>query len=249
MTRKQALLGVLENISKQKKSDRNLEIIEKLKEIANEMPFTEWSKATIFDTLEQFAIDNGRNPKVSDLRAKGMPPHPVIKHRFNMTAKEFLDTYFPTSQKCNSRIFGNKSKEEWLEFFVNEYKRIKPSSAEEYNSYREKNSPSWASIAKMFSIERWNDFKKLAKVPDYYKKIEKLPRKGEGRNFKIIYHSDVKDEMVKIDQEVKVVKEELEDLMIKHREALQKRKHAIPPDLYKELMQIPDLSYIRSWVN
>ena len=167
MTRKQALHKALEALDDQ-------EAKEKIAEIMADMPFTGWSERTIFDTIDQFVIDHGRIPTVTDFKKKGLPPHPVIKLRFGTPLREFLDKYYPTKKLCNSKIFAHKSRDEWRDFFVNEYHKIKPNSAEEYNSHRPVGSPSWATIAKLFEITKWVDWLLFCGIKRYTRKPSQL---------------------------------------------------------------------------
>ena len=154
MTRKQALHIALKVLTDD-------EAVRKINEILEDMPFTGWSERTIFDTIDQFILDNGRTPTATDFKKKGLPPHPVIKLRFGVTLKEFLLKYYPSPKLCNSRIYFYRTKEEWKTLFICDYIRIKPRSAEEYNNLRDEYLPSWATVAKMFGISKWLDWIKL----------------------------------------------------------------------------------------
>ena len=63
MTRKQALIQALQIL--EDKEAKN-----KIKEILDEMPFIHWSEKTIFDTIDQFIIDNKRIPNSRDFKYK-----------------------------------------------------------------------------------------------------------------------------------------------------------------------------------
>lgn len=99
MTRKTALRKALEVVT-------DKEVANKLQEIMNDLPLTSWSENTIFDSLEQWIEDNGRTPTTTDLKQKGLPPHTVIKQKFNMTAKEFLTKYY--KKPCNPKPYRKK---------------------------------------------------------------------------------------------------------------------------------------------
>ena len=156
MTRKQAVCKALALLKHMEPSAEIEETMEKLEEILCEMPFTRWSEETIHDTLKQFAAEHGRNPTATDLKRKGMPPHPVIKLRFGMTAKEFLHTFYPTEPRAHeSTPYGGKSKEEWTADFIVQFGEIKPASAEQYDKQRQKKTPSWQTIARYNGQTRW----------------------------------------------------------------------------------------------
>jgi len=153
MTRKQALHKALEALTdKDAKS--------KIQEILGDMPFTGWGEKTIFDTLDQFVIDYGRMPNTSDFKKKGLPPHTVIRLRFGINLKEFLQKYYPPEMMCASRLYYEKSEEEWMDLFIQDYIRNKPSSAEKYNKTRKQGTPSWQTISAMFGIRKWSEWLK-----------------------------------------------------------------------------------------
>lgn len=146
MTRKQALHKALEVLS-------DSEVINRINEIIDELPLTGWSEKTIFDTIDQFVIDHGRNPTATDFIPKGMPPHPVIKLRFGMTLGEFLARHYPQPEK--------RSREEYKEMFISEYARIKPRGACDFNNTRAANIPTWGTFAKMFDMNKWFEWLKF----------------------------------------------------------------------------------------
>ena len=160
MTRKQALHKALESVSDEA-------VRSKIREILEDIPFTNWTERTIFDTIDQFIIDNGRTPTVTDFKKKGLPPHPVIKLRFGMTLKEFLVKHYPQDRQCDSKIYYAKSREEWQEDFLEQFDVIKPYSAEVYNSKRCEGTPSWATVARLFGITKWLGWLSFCKVAPY----------------------------------------------------------------------------------
>ena len=162
MTRKQALRKALEALT-------DKETKEKIIEILDEMPFTGWSERTIFDTIDQFVIDNGRVPTATDFKKKGLPPHPVIKLRFGIDLREFLDKYYPLHKLCDSKVYYTKPKEEWQEIFISDYIQNKPVSAEEFNKVRQPDTPSWATVAGMFGIGKWLDWLDFCGLERYSK--------------------------------------------------------------------------------
>lgn len=97
MTRNQALLSVFALF--EGKNEHQAEI-NKLKEIASVMPFTEWDDATLIDAIEHFMAENGRVPTVTDFKKEnGLPANPVIRQRYKMNLREWLDKNFPTYYK------------------------------------------------------------------------------------------------------------------------------------------------------
>lgn len=169
MTRKEALTNAISLINAIPKTDETEIIVKKLLEITNDIPITNWTEATIFDTLDQFVIDNKRNPTTTDLKAKDMPPHPVIKLRFGFTAKEFLKKHYPQPQAlCNSKAFGSKSASEWLEIFKEEYNRTKPTSAADFNEKRLSGLPTWITFARILGGKNWIELLEIANIAKIY---------------------------------------------------------------------------------
>lgn len=168
MTRKQALHKALESIN-------DNEVRSKIEEILEDMPFTGWSERTIFDTIDQFILDNKRIPTTTDFKFRRLPPHTVIKLRFGVTLKEFLLKYYPIEKLNKSAIYYDRPREHWQIDFIKQYHNIKPYGAEQYNDARNINTPSWATVAKMFDITKWLNWLAYCEVIPYTNK-RKLPR-------------------------------------------------------------------------
>jgi hypothetical protein len=145
MTRKQALHKALEVMTDQ-------EAVEKIHELLEALPLTGWSERTIFDTIDQFVLDHGKNPTATDFIPKGMPPHTVIKLRFGMTLGEFLERYYPQPKV---------SRKKQREIFIAEYKRIIPESASDFNEHKATGVPTWITFSRMFGIGRWLEWLKF----------------------------------------------------------------------------------------
>jgi len=161
MTRKQALHKALEALT-----DETAKA--KIAAIIDDMPCTGWSEGTIFDTIDQFILDHGRVPTVTDFRKKGLPPHPVIKSRFHMTLREFLNKHYP--KLCPSKIYFAETKEHWRDVFLADYHANRPCSAEAHNAKRTGGTPSWQTIAKMFGVTKWVDWLNFCEVVPYVHK-------------------------------------------------------------------------------
>jgi len=137
-----------------------------------DLPLTSWTEKTIFDSINQFTQDHGRTPTVSDFRKKGLPPHPVIKLRFGITLREFLNIYYPENKLCSSKIYFTETKEYWRDCFLADYHANKPCSAEEHNAKRTNGTPSWQTTAKMFSVLKWVAWLNFCNVIPYVNKRE-----------------------------------------------------------------------------
>ena len=103
MTRKQAIFKAILKIRAQK--EQNEDLVAKLTEIADAMPFVKWSEGTVRDCVEQFMSDHGRLSTVTDFKVKdGMPAHALFPYLFKMTAHEWMERNFPTYYKPSVTI-------------------------------------------------------------------------------------------------------------------------------------------------
>ncbi|MCL2854050.1 MAG: hypothetical protein FWE21_00360 [Defluviitaleaceae bacterium] len=153
MTRKQALQAALDVVTDQGTK-------EKIQEILDHMPFMGWSEQTIFDTINQFIIDNGRPPRTAEFKKKTLPPHTVIKLRFGINLKDFLEKHYPQNQPSPSRPYSHQTKEHWQAQFIDDYIKNRPPSARQHNAVRTQGTPSWQTISTMFGIQKWRDWLK-----------------------------------------------------------------------------------------
>lgn len=160
MIRKDALreaIQIVENAGiEQSKKD---EIIAGLELCIQELPFSHWSKAAIFDACDQWVQEHGELHLSAFVSAE-MPSHPTIKNRFGMTAKEFRDTYYPISNITTRSKYYKLNREEWDRLFIEEFHRLKIRSQEDYNRRRNVELPTWATMAGMHGLVRWSDLLK-----------------------------------------------------------------------------------------
>ena len=137
MTRKQALLKTIKILDTYKNDKEIIIVQQKLNEILLDLPLANWSKPAIFDAIDQWIYENKKIPTVRDMAYKGLPSESVIRRRFGLTCKEFLDFYYPIKKlKCQSNKYYFKTKEEWKLIFKEEYEKIKPYTAKEFDKKR-----------------------------------------------------------------------------------------------------------------
>ena len=161
MTRKQALSKAIEALRKEEGYD---DVIRLLQDIYDELPLIHWSDKSIRDTVEQFIVDNGRNPTSSDFRKKSMPPHPVIKQKYNITLGEWLQKNYPTRTPTFEELKTKYTRE-----FIEEYIRIKPTSEEDFNKRRNKKTRTWITVAKYNNANTWLSLLQTLSLPSYHK--------------------------------------------------------------------------------
>lgn len=159
MTRKQALLYAIEHLRD------NPEVVDKLTSMYNDMPMCHWSKEACEDAIEQFYIERGRYPNISDLdRYTYLPSHPTVKNRFGISAREFLSRYNDKVRRLN--------KEEALRQFIAEYKRVGPFTAKMYNKGRGVGVSTWQYVARLWEIKSWSELVKFSNVEPVVKQKE-----------------------------------------------------------------------------
>lgn len=159
MTRKQALHTAITVLSRHKKYEEEVKV---LNQFLEELPLIHWSDASIRDTVEQFQLDHGRTPTVSDFRRKGMPPHTVIKQKYKITLQQWLDENYPTRKPTWEEL-----RERYNAAFADEYERLHPKSQEDFNRRRQKGVKGWSTVAKYNDVKTWRQLLAALKLPVY----------------------------------------------------------------------------------
>lgn len=161
MTRKQAITKAIQAVSESGLEESN-DIIGLLQDIYDELPINHWTDKSIRDSVEQFIIDNGRNPTATDFKKRGMPPHPVIKQKYKVTLSEWLENNYPT-QNLNFDELKNK----YTNAFVEDYLRIKPKSSDEFNRKKSADTKCWQTVAKYYDVKSWLPLLSVLNLPHY----------------------------------------------------------------------------------
>lgn len=157
MVRRDALREAIQIIENTEiEQSRKEEIVAGLELCIQELPFSHWSEAAIFDACDQWVQEHGELHLNAFVSAE-MPSHPTIKNRFGMTAKEFRDKYYPISDITTRSRYYKRNREEWDKLFIEEFHRIKVRSQEDYNRRRSAGLPTWATMAHMHGLKRWSD--------------------------------------------------------------------------------------------
>ena len=164
MTRKQALYQAIQALSALEGKE---EAITLLQDIYDEIPLVHWSDKSVRDTVEQFIVDNGRAPTASDFKKKGMPPHTVFKQKYKITLGEWLQQNYPTPAPTFEELKAKYTKE-----FIDEYIRIKPTSEEDFNRRRKRNTKTWNTVAKYHNTKSWLILLHTLSLPSYNKRTK-----------------------------------------------------------------------------
>lgn len=179
MTRKQALQNAIALLSESPESSEEVRI---LQEISDELPLIHWSDSSIRDTVDQFILENNRVPTVSDFRKKGMPPHPVIKQKYGITLREWLEQNYPVKK----RPTHDERKEKYTKDFLEDYYRIKPRSQQDFNRNRCPDTKAWQTIAYYHNTSTWRNLLKALNLPLYFD----MRRDHVPPNFTVNFHVD-----------------------------------------------------------
>ena len=185
MTRKQAISQAIQVLLE---TGQHEEAIEVLQNISDELPLNRWSDRAIRDSVDQFILDHGRIPNVSDFKRHGLPPHPVIKNRYGVTLQIWLADNYPVRPPD-----PEVSKKAVTESFITEYQRIRPSSGDKYDAMRASGTPCWYTVARHNGKARWRALLEALELP-VYSNIE-VPRAKPEFKVHIISHYDFRDDL------------------------------------------------------
>lgn len=160
VNRKEALKIAIEAINQLPKTDENKQAIVRLEGIIKDCKITGtyWTQEKVFEVLNKWRDDHGRNPSVTNLMEPEMPPPSTIQRLFDMSGSAFLNIYYPHSTKAKRKNkYTTKTEQEWIEDFVEQFNKIQPCSANDYNTKREKGTPTWLTIARYLNLSTWHE--------------------------------------------------------------------------------------------
>ena len=161
-TRKTALLEAIEIV---KAADLPQEqkngIVKKLTLCVTELPFAKWSENAICDACDQFLLDHGRVPSISEFDRGGLPSHTVVRRRLGVSVREFRERYFREELEKQKET---PDREIILRDFADEYKRLGVTTQKEYDQHRSAGQLSAQTILKYTGITSWLDLLKMAGI-------------------------------------------------------------------------------------
>ena len=201
MSYNDALDRAIEMIGELPCSDENREIAQRLKELRDRPFVTNWTKELVFERLNEWKERHGRNPTMTDLAEAGMPKAAQIKRLFDMKATAFLNIYYPTEKnKRPTSKYTQKSKEEYIKDFIAEYERIKPRTAKKYNAARNKNLPTWMTIARYVGVTTWTELIEITKVDTSH-----LNKIKEVTHITVTYNDELMERLVESVERLKPI--------------------------------------------
>ncbi len=165
MTRKQAVLEAINILSPNKENEK---ITEKLQEILEELPSASWTKNSIVDAIENYAIEHdNRLPYERELTSKNnMPSSTVIYNKFGIRSiRKFYEKYFPhfITKPLYGSPYGELTQSDLKKIFVQNYNRIKEElkvknvSNKLYNFYKTEASPCVETIMRNCNCNTYNE--------------------------------------------------------------------------------------------
>lgn len=160
MTRKEALSLAMQALSE---TGQNAEAVDVLRTMREELPLNRWSAAAIRDAIEQFVLDHGRLPNAADFkRDRTLPPHTVIKNKFGVNLSEWLVDTYPDILELKK-----KARAAATERFAQEYHRLQPKSAAEFDRGRGPDCCCWYTIAGYNETNTWRALLAKLELPAF----------------------------------------------------------------------------------
>lgn len=127
-----------------------------------------WNDENIREAIEGFIEKNGRPPKVKELDlVDGLPPHTAITNLYKMPTGQWLLENYPPSFEISWRYLYSSdaySRDDYISYFVDEFTKVNPTSAVDFNARRNQNKPSWQYVAKQLGLTKWTELKELCGV-------------------------------------------------------------------------------------
>lgn len=178
MTRKQAIIKAITALQQ---TGENAEAIRILEELSGELPIIHWSDTALRDTVDQFIADTGRVPTATDFKRPGMPPYRVFMCNYGLTPTEWLQANYPDHYPSQQEMMDRYTKA-----FIEDYLRLKPKSADDFNERRSDKSRGWRSVARYHHLGTWTSLIKHLNLPRYSDgHQERAPSK-----VKVVVHND-----------------------------------------------------------
>ena len=178
MTRKQAITKAIETL---RQAGDNAEAIRVLEELSSELPIIHWSDATLRDTVDQFIADTGRMPAATDFKNPGMPPYRVFMCNYGLTPTEWLQTNYPEHYPTQDDL-----KDMYTKAFIEDYMRLQPTSADDFNERRSDKTRGWRCVARYHHLGAWTSLIKHLGLP----KFSDVKPEREPSKVTVVVHND-----------------------------------------------------------
>lgn len=158
LTRKAA---VFQAISLLEKEGNHEEEIQVLKKFSAGLPAVQWTKEVAADCIDNFLLENGRLPTVTELaQNKELPFHTSFKYLFGMPARKWLEKRY-----SSTRDFPATSRKRAL---LSAYRVLDGEARERIKDMLDE-----------YPITQWNDKNTADCIVTYYEKYRRVPSEEE----------------------------------------------------------------------
>lgn len=153
----------------------NKDATQKLRELLAEYPLTKWNIDNITDGLERFFEVHGHLPRREDYqRERFLPFIDIFRYRYKMRRNAWIELYCPELMRRERQCCRARKKSS-LTAFAGEYKRICPTTKDEFDQKRNKADICSADvIMRKNGIKGWKELLSVCGLERY---VKPLPQK------------------------------------------------------------------------
>lgn len=196
------------------KVDQNKETVDKLLEIYHELPLSTWTRESIIDAIEDYAIEhNNMLPYEKELTTENhLPSNTVIYNKFGISSiRNFYLKFFSQYLTKNNRKespYSNFSQKDFKEVFVENYYRIKAElrikhvNFRLYDIYRADTTPCVNTIMRNCNCSTYNDLLVICGLKEESKPLE--TNVSIAYNDDETWHNDIRDYFDKIKKDIQI---------------------------------------------
>ncbi len=203
MKQKEAIqhaITVIKNHPEELSKNIRRDVLDILLKLSKKDNYIKWTKESVEKALQDWKTKNGRNPTVTDLKEINMPKGETFKRIFGMLPATYLRMYYPSANKKKPVTkYSLLSPEEYLNIFITQYNKHKPTSSKEYDKMKDVGTPCWATTAHYCGLQKWLELLDYAKLKKFTRN-NPLPIE---RKFTVTVNSPSYDKMVKLLEEQK----------------------------------------------
>ena len=154
------------NVIDEKERSETIKILEN---VLKRDYFTYWDKDKIIEALMDYKERTGLTPTVTSLTEIGMPKATTIRTHFHIKASLLLKQLFPENrrtrpEKMYTNPYGFDTEEAWLKCFTEQFHKCGCPTSRRYNALRDKDTPTWNTIARYLKLKGWKELMTKAQV-------------------------------------------------------------------------------------
>lgn len=160
----QAIDIAISAIKQLPETEENKQAITRLSNMKQDR-YIKWTKELVFRYLDNWAKEHDHNPTVNNLSEPNMPKAATFHRLFDMKPSTFLNTYYPNNKPKEKRSkYSAKTKQEWIDNFIQQFNKIQPKSAREYDTKRDKSTPTWITLARYSNVSTWKELLEITNL-------------------------------------------------------------------------------------